>query len=230
MFGAILGAAATLGSSLMSKKSASDQMDFQSDMYGKRYQMQMDDMRKAGLNPILSYGQSPPGSPAGASYKAGDMASGALAGASSALSSSKKKTEDKVRDEQVRQISNQADAAAAQAVKTGEETKNVQANRMLLGQQYETGLADVSSAKHLNDFYQTDTGRAAIRSSKYPSISNVAGTLHTGGNLVHDLYKKYLGPLWDRNNPSPGVKPRLKKKRPRKPARYPKSSPRRQIR
>lgn len=40
-----------------------DAQDFNREMYGSRYQMQMEDMRKAGLNPMLSYLQSPSSSP-----------------------------------------------------------------------------------------------------------------------------------------------------------------------
>lgn len=45
---------------------AREQMDFQERMYKSRYQMQMRDMRKAGLNPILSFMQSPGSAPTGA--------------------------------------------------------------------------------------------------------------------------------------------------------------------
>lgn len=38
-------------------------------MYQHRYQFQMDDMKKAGLNPILSYRQAPPGGPTMTGYQ-----------------------------------------------------------------------------------------------------------------------------------------------------------------
>ena len=47
---------------------ASDQMAFQERMFDSRYQKQMRDMRRAGLNPILSYGSAPPAAPTGASW------------------------------------------------------------------------------------------------------------------------------------------------------------------
>lgn len=49
-----------------SQANAEAQMAFQERMYGERYQMQMADMKAAGLNPMLSYMQAPPGSPSGA--------------------------------------------------------------------------------------------------------------------------------------------------------------------
>lgn len=47
--------------------SAREMMAFQERMSRNRYQYQMDDMRKAGLNPILAAGATPPSGPSGAS-------------------------------------------------------------------------------------------------------------------------------------------------------------------
>lgn len=46
--------------------SAREQMAFQERMYSSRYQNQMDDMKKAGLNPMLAFSQSPGSAPSGA--------------------------------------------------------------------------------------------------------------------------------------------------------------------
>jgi hypothetical protein len=40
-----------------------DAQDFDREMFGSRYQMQTEDMKKAGLNPMLSYMSGAPGSP-----------------------------------------------------------------------------------------------------------------------------------------------------------------------
>lgn len=53
-----------------SEQFAREQMAFQKDMFEHRYQMQTQDMIKAGLNPMLSAGASPPGAPGGASGSA----------------------------------------------------------------------------------------------------------------------------------------------------------------
>ncbi|AXH74214.1 MAG: hypothetical protein [Microviridae sp.] len=61
--GALAGSAL---SGAIGRSNQEDAQDFNREMYGSRYQMQMEDMRKAGLNPMLSYLQSPssaPGSP-----------------------------------------------------------------------------------------------------------------------------------------------------------------------
>lgn len=86
---ALVGGAFGLGGSLvqgfMGKSAADDQMGFQRDMYGRRYQMTMADMRAAGLNPILAYRQGAPGSPQGAMYQPPNYGQSAMQGASSAV-------------------------------------------------------------------------------------------------------------------------------------------------
>lgn len=67
-----------------SVSSAREQMAFQERMYDSRYQKQMKDMQRAGLNPILSYKQGAPGGPAGAGYSS-DFSGAVSKGVSSAL-------------------------------------------------------------------------------------------------------------------------------------------------
>lgn len=58
--------ASTIASGLFSARQAKSQMRFQRDMYKQRYQFQVEDLKKAGLNPMLAYTQAPPAAPAGA--------------------------------------------------------------------------------------------------------------------------------------------------------------------
>jgi hypothetical protein len=59
----MIGSAISAG---VSAKVAYENRKFQERMTKNRYQYQMEDMRKAGLNPILASGQAPPGAPPGA--------------------------------------------------------------------------------------------------------------------------------------------------------------------
>lgn len=54
-----------LFSNHQSAKQAQKQMDFQERMYKNRYTYQMEDFKKAGLNPALAYSQGAGGSPSG---------------------------------------------------------------------------------------------------------------------------------------------------------------------
>lgn len=95
---------------------AREQMAFQEYMYKHRYQMQMDDMRAAGLNPILSYSQGPPGAPGGAQAQISDTVTPAIqSGVSSALGAL---------DAQKKQ--KEVELLEAQKEKTEAETKSVQ--------------------------------------------------------------------------------------------------------
>jgi len=63
------------------KEAAEEQMRFQREMYGSRYQMTMADMKKAGLNPILAYQSGVGGSPSGASYSPVNVGAAGVSGA-----------------------------------------------------------------------------------------------------------------------------------------------------
>lgn len=67
--GGIFGAGGDAASAAVSAKMAADNRKFQERMTRHRYRYQMQDMQAAGLNPILAFGQSPPGSPPGAMGK-----------------------------------------------------------------------------------------------------------------------------------------------------------------
>lgn len=60
-------------SAAVSAKMAAQNRQFQERMTRHRYQYQMEDMRKAGLNPILAFGQQPPSAPSGAMGKTPDF-------------------------------------------------------------------------------------------------------------------------------------------------------------
>ena len=73
------GSAITAG---VSAKIAAQNRAFQERMTKHRYQYQMEDMRKAGLNPMLAFGQSPPAAPPGAMAQIPDFGASISRGAS----------------------------------------------------------------------------------------------------------------------------------------------------
>lgn len=79
--GAVAGAAGSGISAGVSAHIASENRKFQERMYKTRYQMQVDDLRKAGLNPALAYGQAPPGPPGGAMAQMPDFGASMAKGA-----------------------------------------------------------------------------------------------------------------------------------------------------
>lgn len=118
-----------------SKQSAEDAMDFQKHMYKHRYQYQMQDMRKAGLNPILAYRQAPPGSPSGSSYLAQNpfMHAGetAVRGVSSAVDARRQTQQQKQSNEQIRQIDAAVTNTEADTAVKASQAKNIQTDTAL---------------------------------------------------------------------------------------------------
>jgi hypothetical protein len=88
MLGALIGAAAGLGGTLLTnraqEKAAGKQMDYQLYMSNTAYQRAAKDLEKAGLNRVLALG-SPASTPAGAQPAYQNLASGLTAGVNSAI-------------------------------------------------------------------------------------------------------------------------------------------------
>ena len=81
--------------------------------YKRRYQWQMDDMRRAGLNPILAYQNPPPGGPVGVPYQPVNEGAAMVQGADIASGAAlKRATTGKVSDERARL---RADTSAVRA-------------------------------------------------------------------------------------------------------------------
>lgn len=102
------------------------QMDFQERMSNTQYQRAMDDMRAAGLNPILAYKQGGAGTPGGSTYSPVNVGAaataGAQAGASSAVSA--------------KRINLEKQKTFAEINNTNEDTRNKQVERDLLNETY----------------------------------------------------------------------------------------------
>ncbi len=163
---AAIGAGANLASSALSlygaslqnkaaKRAAQKQMDFQREMYSTRYQMQMTDMRKAGLNPILSYKTGAPGGPAGASYSPVNVGAAAGPGIQQAVTT------------------------ALAAKRQSEELQNMRAQRRLVETQIKAQAGNVAGAKNAARAYSGDRGYLywLLNNSKGSTVSRAAGAL-----------------------------------------------------
>ena len=106
---AVIGGAFGLAGGLIQQSSARSavgrQVADQERFYRNRYQWQMEDMRRAGLNPLLAYKQGAPSGPSGALAQSFNPAEGAMAGASSAVGMKTARLQQKIlqEDHRVRQ-------------------------------------------------------------------------------------------------------------------------------
>lgn len=87
LIGGIASAWGTHAANQEAKAASQSQMDFQKETLRHQYQWGMEDMKKAGLNPILAYKQGGAGSAGGSSYTPQNVGSAAVSGASTATSS-----------------------------------------------------------------------------------------------------------------------------------------------
>lgn len=174
MIGALIGAGAGLLGGILqnsaAKSAASKQMAFQKETLQHQYQWGMEDMRKAGLNPILAYKQGGAGSASGSSYTPQNIGSAAVQGASTAQSSAlatRAQTEQLKNivadtrlkeDQSATQIAlqlqhrMQAAQAAAQTAKTTQETD-------ILGLNVATAKAAAAQAQTDYKFHNSEAGR-----------------------------------------------------------------------
>ena len=87
VIGGIFSAFGQAAANAEAKEASQRQMDFQKETLRSQYQWGMEDMRKAGLNPILAYKQGGAGSASGADYTPGNVGAAGVTGASTAQSS-----------------------------------------------------------------------------------------------------------------------------------------------
>lgn len=121
------------GPNAQRENAATTAFERQSALYGSRYQMQMADMKKAGLNPILSYRQSPPGTGGVAMAPVENLAlTGAQTGAHSAAAT-KSREEATTQKELRRQIAAVAAREEASARNIAQDTRIKQVEEMIRG-------------------------------------------------------------------------------------------------
>lgn len=176
--GGLLGGAISAG---VAKALQEDAQQFQTSFYKQRYQRQMADMRKAGLNPILSYRTGVPGTASAGIASAGGIASaisgGISAGAARSQASSAKGVratqtqllKSQVTTEQAKQnlLANQAIHSAAQARETDIRWKQ--------------GQSQLPKMEHQGTFYDTSAGKAAVYTQEAAGTARSVRSVFFGG-------------------------------------------------
>lgn len=154
-----------------SAASVEKQLAFQEKAYRNRYQWQVEDMRKAGINPMLSVSQGAPAGPAGASYKAQDTVTPAV---QSAMAMRRLGAEIRVMDSQAQK--NAADAALA-------DNKNI--SEYMLQQNIQETLKEIAS--------RVDQNRSITRINK-ETLSSAQATA-AAARIEEEFWKSPAGKI-----------------------------------
>lgn len=192
---------------LASAEQAKKQMDFQAEMSNTSYQRGMEDMRKAGLNPILAYSQGGASAPSGAagSVTAAKMEAPQIHGLSSSAASAANTALQMRRDDSSIALQDQqAQSTAAQTQKTVADTERSRvgtANDIAAAKRQAQIHNDTSSARQLQKM-QADFDRNTLQYDKInEKIQKGANTVESVGDAVYSLLPggKFIKNLMGRN-------------------------------
>lgn len=195
------GAIATIGSSLVgagssiwgassanraAKAAARRQMDFQERMTRNRYRYTMQDMRAAGLNPILAYQQGGGAAPAGASYSPANIGAGVApalqGGVSSAISAVRARQQLKLMDAQIRNV-HQDTKKKREETNTTSHLGAESLSRTRINQEgYHSAAAAAEGAKHLRRMYDDPKWGPIIK-----GIETLGRAINPGASAVKNL-------------------------------------------
>lgn len=149
--GAGIGAAGSAKAAKAQKAEAQRNREFQQSMYMHRYQWQMEDMRRAGLNPILSYKMGAPGGASPSSVApinvGAPIQEGIGRAVSSALAARRQGQELKVMKQQEEKLQEEKFATATLGAKYRAEYER-------LKQDYRLRKADEAEAKAREELYK----------------------------------------------------------------------------
>lgn len=192
--GSLIGAGGgLLGSWYQNRESewaANRTMNFQRDMSNTAHQREVEDLRKAGLNPILSALGNGATTPSGATPEVGSMSEGISSGINTAIGARMAGTELKKADAQVGQIEAGTQQSLATKRNTDQSTKNLEETSKLISAQSASTALDVQQKKQTNEII-SKTANAQIKKliaeGKYAEAQQVMSLINAGASSAGQL-------------------------------------------
>lgn len=194
-----IGAGATIGSSALSYMGqreanqtnmaiAREQMSFQDRMSSTAHQRQVADLKKAGLNPILSASYGGASSPGGAALPVANEMAAVGSGVNSAFDNWKKTQEVKNIVEQNKNISSQTKLNNDLAAKAREDAKVSRANVGVATSNAKIAAAQVPKEQNKAAVEKTWLGKGAAYLDR---ITDSIGGMFRGGSSAASAYRDY---------------------------------------
>ena len=182
------------------RKAVQQQIDADRYNYVHRYQWTMDDMAKAGLNPILAYQQGTGGGVPGASTYSAVNEMGAIGaelgrGVSSAMQAQRMEADVKLTEEQAKAASEQVKNIAADT-KLKIEQRNVASSEWMLKaiqQNLVRNQASLTSAQTMKTAEDTMLRQLEIRIAK--EVEQIRKSEAARGKTREDIYKSMPGKI-----------------------------------
>lgn len=164
MLGSLITGGLSLIGGLFGQKKTDDrlreQMAFQEHMSSTAYQRSMDDMRKAGLNPMLAYQQGGASTPAGASSPALDVLTPAVHTAQAAKRLSAEVDNMHATNENIREQNKNLEA---ERIRIGSQTSQINATTKILHEELKAAQREAARAEHDKAVYDTPYAGKTLR-------------------------------------------------------------------
>ena len=162
------------------------QMDFQERMQRNRYRYTMQDMRAAGLNPILAYQQGGGGAPSGASYTPGNIGGGAAqalsTGINSAINARYTRAQMKLIDSQIKNVEQDTKKKLEETYTTANHGAESLSRTKVNNQNYHSAKAAAEGAKHLEQLYKDPKWGPILK-----TIESVGRAIQPGSSAVRNV-------------------------------------------